>query len=130
MARADETPITMPKPVNGPEEDRPTDESETGGEAGEDESAEAYAADREEPAMHKAADCEEPNRSRRTYFVFVSVGVAFVADMYLALGGYSGKIPELVADGLITYMLTACVAYLTAHSLDRSKILDNWRKKR
>ena len=63
-----------------------------------------------------------PSRARRTAFVFVSTFVAFLGAMSLSFVGVS-KIAELVADGLITYMIAMGVTYIAGHSIDRSEVL-------
>jgi len=66
-------------------------------------------------------DCETPNRWRRTMFIFVSCGLAYVSVMVLAFLG-TGKIAEMVADGLISFLMVVAVSYVAAHSIDRSEI--------
>lgn len=67
--------------------------------------------------------CEPPNRTRRTWFIFVSVAIAYLSVMGLAFFG-SGKIAELVADGLVSYIMVIAVSYVAAHTIDRSEIFE------
>lgn len=73
-------------------------------------------------------DPSPPNRLRRTLFVFISCFMAYVAAMYLTLYG-SGKIAEMVADGMTSYMLIVAVTYISAHSLDRSGLTDMLKRR-
>lgn len=66
-------------------------------------------------------DCDKPNRWRRTVFIFVSCGIAYVSIMVLAFLG-NGKIAEMVADGLISFLMVVAVSYVAAHSIDRTEI--------
>jgi hypothetical protein len=68
--------------------------------------------------------CEvnKPSRKRRTYYVFVTTFVAYVTCVLFGVYG-SGKIAEMVADGLISLMMMTSLTYITAYSIDSSEVL-------
>lgn len=74
------------------------------------------------PSSEAGHSIQEPSRVRRAVFVFGSALASYSGAMALSFLG-TGKIAELVADGLITYMIAIGVTYIAGHSIDRSELL-------
>lgn len=70
-----------------------------------------------------AHDCDTPNRAIRRLFVFISMFLAWVTGLVLVKFGGEGKIAILVADSMMTYVITMGITYIVGHSVDRSEIL-------
>ncbi len=77
----------------------------------------------EESAAAPAHDCDVPNRWRRTMFIYITVGVAYGSIMAIVFLAQDNKLTQMTVDGFISYIMVTAVAYVAAHTIDRSEVL-------
>lgn len=73
--------------------------------------------------MAGSTDVDTPNRLIRRLFVYISMFVAWATGVVLVKFGGESKIAVLVADSMMTYVITMGITYIVGHSVDRSEIL-------